>query len=208
MPKGVYKPFTKAQEDFIKDNYLHLPIKALAKKNNCSFGRIDRYLKKHNLVVSKELRSLRKKRSFFSKGHVPANKGKKQEEYLSKEAIEKVKKTQFKKGDLPYNTYSKNTIVQRKDSNGRYYKFIRIKPGKWEHYHRYLWEKHCGPIPENHLVIFKDGNSTNVTLENLKVISKEENMLRNSFIDIPKEIIPSLALFAQLEKKLKQITHG
>jgi hypothetical protein len=40
----------------------------------------------------------------FKKGHVPVNKGKKQTEFMTREAIERTKNTRFKKGHLPHNS--------------------------------------------------------------------------------------------------------
>lgn len=126
---------------------------------------------------------------------------------MSKEAIEKSKKTRFKKGNIPHNTHEdgNGAIVSRKDKSGRYYKYIRTSLGVWELYHRVLWEKEHGEIPDSHVIMFIDGNSENVCLENLKLISKTEHMYRNSMHDYPEEIIPSLVLVKELEQKLNQL---
>lgn len=208
MPKGKFTPFTPDQEQFIKENYLKLPAKTLGHKVNATGSRITRYLKAHNLHVPREVIERNIANSRFKKGQVPANKGKKQSEYISPEAIEKTKATRFKKGHLPHNTLYNGAIVSRPDSTGRIYKYIRLDLGVWDLFHRVIWEQHKGSIPEGSIVCFKDGNSDNVKIENLELVSREENMLRNSRYQIPEELIPTKALIAQLEKKLNQLQNG
>jgi hypothetical protein len=168
MPKGKFTPFTREQEEYIKREYLNKPVKQLANDVNCSFGRIMRFLKKHDLEIPRSVIEKRIQDSRRQKGCVPFNKGKKQIEFMSKEAIEKTKATRFKKGNIPHNTKGANGVISiRQDSSGRFYKHIRVEKGVWELYHRFLWEKHNGSIPKDMIVAFKDQDSLNVTLDNL-----------------------------------------
>lgn len=208
MPKGYFIPFTPEQEQKIKDEYLDKPVKRLAAETGTTYGRIMRFLKKHNLVIPPELIEKRKQDSRKKKGDIPFNKGMKQSDYMTPESIEKTKLTRFQSGQLPHNTKEDGVIVPRKDTTGRYYKYIRIAKSNWELYHRVVWKKHHGPIPENHVVVFKDSDSMNTNIENLELISMTENMLRNSTHHYPKEIIPSMVLIKQLENKLKSIQNG
>jgi hypothetical protein len=131
MPKGYFKPFTKKQEQKIKDEFLLKPVKRLARELGCTYGRIMRFLKKNNLEIPKALIEKRKLDSRKKKGDVPFNKGKKQIDYMTNEAIERSKKTRFKKGNKPHNAnpQGNGAIVLRKDVSGRFYKYIRIKKG-------------------------------------------------------------------------------
>lgn len=210
MPKGYFVPFTDAQKQQIKDEYLQKPVKRLADELNTTYGRIMRFLKKNDLTIPKEIIEKRKKDSQKKKGHTPHNKGKKQCEYMSADAIERANRTNFKKGHIPHNSNPQGdgAIVSRKDSSGKSYKFIRVKKGVWELYHRYLWRQKKGEIPDNYLVVFKDGNTENVTIENLELISMIANMYRNSFVKYPKELIPSLELRKKIEHKLNKLQNG
>lgn len=210
MPKGYFVPFTKQQEQKIKDEFLLKPIKRLADELNTTYGRIMRFLKKNDLEIPKALIEQRKLDSRKKKGDVPFNKGKKQTDYMTIGAIKRTKKTRFKKGSEPHNTNPKGNgaIVIRQDTSERSYKYIRIKKGVWELYHRIVWEKANGKIPDNHLVVFKDGNTENTTIENLELITMTENMYRNSKHNYPNEIIPSLTLNKQLENKLNTLQNG
>jgi hypothetical protein len=46
------------------------------------------------------------------------------------------------------------------------------EPCTWLRYNRYLYEQHYGTIPEGYLVLFKDGNSDNVVIENLMLVDR------------------------------------
>lgn len=40
--------------------------------------------------------------------------------------------------------------------------------------HRLIWEESNGPIPEDHYIVFKDGDKSNVALDNLECLSSKE----------------------------------
>ena len=109
----------------------------------------------------------------FEKGHISHNKGKK----MSHEMYEKAKATMFKPGNRPHNAKEVGTIVL--DGTG-YYKIKVAEPNHWEYCHRREWEKNNGKIPEGMLVTFKDGNIENWNIENLMLITKEENAFINN----------------------------
>ena len=210
MPTGHYIPLTQKQEERIKLEFLLKPVKTLAGELGTSHGRIMRFLKKNDLEIPKELIEQRKLDSRRKKGDIPFNKGKKQIDYMTPEAIEKSKKTRFKKGDVPHNTNKEGdgAIVTRIETSNITYKYIRISKGVWELYHRIVWEKHNGKIPDNFIVAFKDGNTENTNIENLELITRTENMYRNSKLNYPREVIPSLVLSKKLEHKLKTLQNG
>lgn len=112
----------------------------------------------------------------FPKGHVPANKGKKMP-YNANSA-----RTQFKKGHVPHTAvsvgtevidaegYLKRKVSDRKDIPAR---------RNWKYVHQIVWEQHHGEIPEKHIVVFKNGDRTDIRIENLDCISMAENANRN-----------------------------
>ena len=208
MPKGIWKPLTPDQENFLRDQFLKQSVKTLANKIGVSGGRVKRFLNKNNLVIPKELIAQRKKESQLKKGNTPFNKGMKQSDYMTSEVIERTKKTRFKKGNKPHNTRKDGAISFRKDKSGYTYANVRINEGVWKPLHRVLWENTNGSIPKDSVVIFKDGNTMNIEIENLELITRAENMLRNSKHKYPKETIPSMVLIKKLELKLKSIQNG
>lgn len=144
------------------------------------------------------------KKNQIKKGAVPPNKGKKQTEYMSKESIEKASKTRFKKGSTPHNTYEDWKEVLTKDSNGSFYWKIKV-PGESRLIYKniWLWEKNYGKIPNNHAVVFKDGNTENCVIDNLECISRAELMSRNTIHQYPEELKETIRLKNKIIKKLK-----
>ena len=114
--------------------------------------------------------------TWFKKGRTPANKGKKMP-YNANCA-----RTQFKKHNLPHNTVPVGTEVRDRDGYlKRKVSDRRDIPSRrnWVYVHRLLWEQHNGPIPNGHIVTFRDGDRTNIVIENLVLMSFGENAKRN-----------------------------
>jgi hypothetical protein len=135
----------------------------------------------------------------FKKGNVPVNKGKASPQHV-KDALAK---TQFLKGSKPHNTKPIGTIVTRKDKSDYVYKYIKIADSNWQLYQRYVFEKHFGQIPKSHIVIFRDSNQLNCDIENLQLISKADNAIKNKMGNYPAEIIELVQLKSKLIKKIK-----
>jgi hypothetical protein len=136
----------------------------------------------------------------FTPGHTPFNKGKE----MPSEVYEKVKDTMFKPGNRPHNWKPDGSIVERKDTDlsGRVYLYYKIRDSKWILYHNKIWIDANGPIPNKHIIIFKDGNTRNCQLDNLQCISMKENVIRNSIQRFPKEIIEVIKLTSKLNKTI------
>lgn len=211
MPRGVYKPFTGPDKDLIRREYLRTPTKQIAAQIGCSFGRVMRFLESEGLEIPQSVRDARKNARRFKKGRKSHNKGVPRSEWMSPGSESKCRASQFKKGHIPHNENPEGdgAVVVRKDpQTGRPYKWLRISRGEWTPLHREVWTSHNGEIPEGMIVRFKDGDSLNVEIGNLELISKKENALRNSKHKFPEEIIPTMLLINELEHKLKQIKDG
>lgn len=120
----------------------------------------------------------------FKKGQVPFNKGMKQSEYMSAEAVERTKNTRFQKGQEPINW--KLIGYERITRDG--YTEVKVLDVKGVHStknfelkHRVLWEKHHGEIPEEHIVIFKNGDPQDIRIENLMMIPRKVALKLNQF---------------------------
>ena len=115
----------------------------------------------------------------FTKGQIPHNKGKKWDDFISKDGQLRIKRTlaEYTKAihddDLPV-----GSLVLKKNY---YYRKISIRPSRWRLAHYIEWEEHNGPIPEDHVLIFADGNTSNWHIDNLMLISKTHNFLRNIY---------------------------
>lgn len=180
--------FTEEQLAYIREHYARTQNKVLADKFGCSIHMIENKSFELNLKKDKDfVRDMSRENMQritnlgmvyrYQKGQSPANKGKKQKEYMSPEAIERTKASRFQKGHLPKNTLHDHAITIRIDSKGNSYKWIRIGLAKWVPYHRYLWEQHNGPIPKGYNIQFRDGNTLNCEdINNLYMISRGEQM--------------------------------
>ncbi len=141
----------------------------------------------------------------FTKEHTPFNKGIKQTEYMSPEAISKTATTRFKKGSKSHNTNPDYFESVRKDKNGHDYIFIKSpEHKKMIGKHLYLWELHHGKVPKGYNVVFKDKNTLNCTIENLECISNAENMNRNTFHNYPKELTYLIQLKAAVSRQINK----
>ena len=93
MSKRKPKILSKKEIDQILTEYLDKPVKRLANEIGTSYSVVMRVLKEHDLTIPKEIIEQRKNMGRFKKGQVSYNKGLKQSEFMSSEAIEKTKKT-------------------------------------------------------------------------------------------------------------------
>lgn len=168
--------YTEEEDKFLIDNVKGISLKELTDKfnqkfnNNLSESAIAN--RKNKLKISSGVNY-----GQFKKGCYPANKGKKWDDYVSKDKQEKMKKTCFKKGNIPHN--HRQIFEERLDKNG--YIEMKIKePNVWQKKHRYIYEQHFGKIPKNHKVIFLDGNNRNFNIKNLKLVSNAEELIMNN----------------------------
>lgn len=195
------KKFTQQEDDFLRANYLAIPTKRMSTMLGRSESSARQRLHLLGLQVPPAIVDGFKKNSQFKKGQIPKNKGKP----MSADLYNKVKATMFKKGNQPHNTAAANGVISiRKDKTGRLYKYIRVALGKWELYHRFIWEQANGSIPEGMMVAFKDGDTMNCTLENLEVITMAENMARNTIQRFPTELKQVIQLNHKLKRKINE----
>ena len=196
--------FTEKEDNFIKENYLKMPIKTLAKELKRSVCGVSGRLRALGLKIPKETIEQRKKDSYYKPGRIPENKGKKQSEYMSVAAMMKAKKTQFKKGNKPHNTRYNGHERVTKDG----YIEVRISENNYKLKHLYNWEQLHGKLPKGHCLKCIDGNKNNTDPDNWNLITRTENMLRNSKHNYPEKIIPSMVLMNQINKKINTLQDG
>jgi hypothetical protein len=141
-------------------------------------------------------------RSRFPKGHPPANKGLRRPGF----GPGRMKQTQFKKGGRPHTwrpVGSQRTVdgyLYTKISDVRYVPWTQ----NWKPTHVLLWEKHRGPIPRRHALVFINGDRTDIRLDNLILISRAELMRRNSIHNLPPEIKGVITVLGQLKRRIRE----
>jgi hypothetical protein len=137
----------------------------------------------------------------FKTGHLPFNKGIKGINYQGMQA------TQFSKGNKPANYKPVGTIRFIRDKTDGYFE-IKMADGtrQWKLLHRVIWERLNGAIPTNHIVIFLDGNSKNLNIKNMALMTKAQNMKRNTVHNYPPEIVHLVQLKAALNRQINKRT--
>lgn len=140
----------------------------------------------------------------FEKGHAPHNKGKK-----GWKAGGRAKETQFKAGHrggkaaalyqpIGSERLTKDGYLQRKVNDEMPFQ------KRWKMVHNLEWEKHNGPIPKGHIVTFRNGNKRDFSPENLELISRAENMRRNTIHRYPPELKQTIRLVGKLRRTISE----
>lgn len=164
-----YKHYTAEEDDLIRELYPRTRAREIA----VLIGRSERSVigRANSLGIKKDKDFMMEcsKAGRFSKGHTPMNKGKKWDEYMTKESQERARVTFFKKGNVPHKHVEVGTEAKTTDG---YWKVKVAEPNKWEFMHIQLWERHHGKVPKGMLIYFKDGDQDNVTIENLAMTDR------------------------------------
>lgn len=86
----------------------------------------------------------------------------------------------------------------------KFFPVIKAK-GTWLHWNQWKWIESNGPIPKGMNIVFRDGDFTNLTLENLELISNQELAKRNSILRFPDDLRSTIYLSARLNNKIKKL---
>lgn len=200
--------WTSKEIEYLKENYSNKFTAEIARKLDRSVRSVYQAATVHGLKKSTEFMKIALEReaeklkvlgaaSRFKPGSISHNKGQK----MSKELYERVKVSMFKKGNEPHNMkYDGHERLDPKDG----YIYIRISKGKYVLKHRLVWEQHNGPIPKGNIIIFKDKDKYNLNIDNLQMITKRENMLRNTVTKYPLELQQLIKLNNKLKTTLNE----
>lgn len=145
----------------------------------------------------------------FPPGHVPANKGLRRPGY----APGRMADTQFKAGQrggrwVPIGStrlvdgyrYTKVRDIRSTKSGRGFVPWTR----NWKQTHYVLWVKRHGKIPRHHVVIFRNGDRTDIRLGNLKLVHRREVMARNTVHRLPKALKKVVMLRAALVRRIRR----
>lgn len=168
------RKYTELERRYVRRYYPHVEAQVLADKLNRTLWGI--YGVARQLGVGKSAafmlaQSERVKNNHatrFKPGHVPHNKGK-------RHFAPGMEKHWFKKGIVPHN--KKKIGSTRVDTEG--YVLKKITESKWELLHKLVWAEAYGSYnTKTHCLWFKNGNTQDVRLENLELITRAESMSR------------------------------
>ena len=133
----------------------------------------------------------------FEKGHVPAIKGTK--------GIIKPNKTSFKKGNVNWN---KKTIGSERDRFDGYTEIKVAGSKRWRLKHRVMYEKyHNVVLNPKQLVIFADGDKSNMSKENLLLVDNNQLLIlnQNGLINENRELTKTGLNIANIIIKLNEL---
>jgi hypothetical protein len=130
----------------------------------------------------------------FQKGHSSWNKGK--PFVAGGRSVE----TQFAGGRIPHNHVPVGTEVMATDG---YLKIKVAEPNAWEWTDRRNWEAAHGPIPAGQLLVFRNGDHTNCSVENLELITRGELMRRNTIHRYPEALKSTIRQLSKLKRAIE-----
>ena len=137
----------------------------------------------------------------FKKGFKPSNAG------MKGWQADGVQPTQFKKGNKPQTWQPIGT--EKLDKDGMLLVKVSddpVRAKRWRPKHALLWERLNGrEIPKGHLVVMRDRSKTNFYPQNLELVSRAENMRRNSYHNnYPKEVQLAIQLMGALQRQINK----
>lgn len=199
VSKGGQTKFTQEIIEFIRKNVSTYTDKQIAELINNKWMLNINEQSVTNIKTKNEIKT-GFGRCQFVKGHQSWNKGKKLGTDYTKG---RMAETQFKKGGFSANRVPIGTERINRDG----YHEIKIYDGKqnknWALKHRLIWEKHNGPIPAKHRIVFLDGDKNNLDISNLALMIYGQTAImstRNLFYKNP-ELTKIGSLIAEIELK-------
>lgn len=161
MAKGIAIKYTSEQLAFIEANYT-LERKVLTEKVNLRFNTKLTVDQIKALCTRKGWKTGRT--GFFAKGGKPWNTG-------TKGAV-KPNSGNFQKGQVPWN--HQPIGYERICSKDGYVYIKTAEPDVFELKHRVIWAAKHGPIPDDHVIAFKNMDKTDCRAENLILLNRSE----------------------------------
>lgn len=205
------EPFTPEQIEWFKMNYTTSSTLEIAKTLGVSRSVVYHLaeslgLRKTKDYISDMRRDIAERiglpRNGYSKGHIPANKGQKPEQWMSPEGLARNVATRFEPGHKPKNWRPVGS--ERINIYGYIEVKVEDKQYGWRRKHQVVWEATNGPIPAGYNVMFKDGNRQNCSLDNLILVSNKEKMARNTIHQYPKEIKEVMMLGGLITREINK----
>lgn len=169
LTRGRLLSVSKQQFEWVKRHYPLMPLVQLTGEFNRTFGSDKTVQQLRSLTKNHRIKSGRT--GHFSKGQTSWNAGKK-----GWQAGGNAPKTQFKKGQIPLN--HRPVGSERTDKDG----FVMVKvtePRTWRLKHIIEWEKHHGPVPDDHKIWFIDNDRSHCDISNLMLVTTAEHAIVN-----------------------------
>lgn len=120
-------------------------------------------------TTSKRQRELSHNAGWYTHGHRPHNKGVPLKDYVSPEAMERIKRAQWRVGANPDN----NRPIGSERTSRDGYVYVKTPRG-WVLKHHVVWEDKNSTIPAGCIIQFIDGNKMNYDISNLRCVTRSE----------------------------------
>jgi|SRR5690625_1314833 len=200
MSRAVPHTWTEEQEEYMKSVVTGRSRMAIREEFNkehnldLTLNQIVGYMKRNNLKTGLTGR--------FEEGRKPWNRGL---EGLNTGG----EKGWFKRGEEPINYRTVGS--ERVDSKDGYVR-IKVQDGgsyqeRWRHKHVVEWEKVNGKVPDNHVIAFLDTDRSNISLDNLVLLSRSELLLmsKNDLFSSDPEVTKTGLNLVKLMKKTRDL---
>lgn len=115
-------------------------------------------------------------------------------------------RTSFKKGHKPANANPLGHVRKHDE----YYQIKVFDTGNskddYIECHRLVWQYHHGPIPAGHIVIFVDGDTSNIEIDNLRCITRGAHAIINKqgLRKVPRDALHASITLGQVIDKTSQ----
>jgi hypothetical protein len=209
--KRLWNP---SDDALLRRRYAHEPTAAIATKLRRSIRAV--YVRARLLGLAKSAAYLAKHCRLqrgstigaqfrFQKGHVPANKGLKRPAGWGPG---RMKETQFRTG-VP--SWRNMPIGGTRAIDGYLYRKVSDVPNvpwtvNWTLEHHRIWAAVHGPVPKGFALIFRNGDRTDIRLDNLQLLTRRELMARNTVHNLPRELASTIQLLGALHRQLRRRT--
>lgn len=135
----------------------------------------------------------------FLPGQQPWNKGKK--------GVNGRSHTSYSPGHVPHN--HKPVGHARINREGYLERKVADNTGpdnkrNFQRVHVLLWEQHHGPVPDGCIVVFKNRDKTDIRIDNLELITRSENLHRNSVQRYPLDLRRVIAVKAWVTRTINE----
>lgn len=146
--------------------------------------------------------------SAFPKGHVPFNKGRPWDEWLSEEKQERISSLTSVNLEKHRQKLLESTGGYHKDKDGYLQKNIR-GTNKKIYKHREVWEAVNGKVPDGYMLVFRNGNREDCRLENLKLVKRAQTIqINKKGIKVNKENIDTVYNYVELVSLIEKRKRG
>jgi hypothetical protein len=209
-PAPSRKPWSSAEESqliaFYSDTPMPELMKIFGKSESAIYGKAASMgLKRSDAYMASE-HACRLRRENnpgeafrFKKGQQPWNKG------ISFDCGGRSVETRFAPGTMPHNNVPVGT--ERVTDDGIRQRKVRDDgPAhrRWKSVHSLIWEEANGEIPPGHIVVFRDRNTEHLDIENLELVSRAENMRRNTFHRYSPELKDTIRQLNKLKRAISE----